>query len=127
MRVAFLLSTESHEVPVATIVRLVIILSGISGVAFIVTDMLKMWQIVNPAFSPAWFIVPFNMLFLTREAVNSSWGRKSGRISATTRKYMGRAIETLIILLFIILLVSIPFVWTGVIDTVSGRAGAVTF
>lgn len=111
----------------SNIVRFVLALLGISGAAFIVTDMLRNWKIVNSAFSPAWLIIPLNVLFISREVVNSAWIRQSGKISAKTLRYMSRALEILVIFLFIILLVSIPFVWNGAIDTVSGSADAVIF
>ena len=111
----------------SNVIRLVIALLGISAVGFVVIDMLKKWQLLNQTISPTWIIVPLYGLFLSKELINSAWMKNNRYVSEETLTYMGRAVEILLILIFFIIIISLPFIWIGAIETVSGSADAAGF
>jgi hypothetical protein len=105
------------------LVRIVICLFGLSLMGFLVADMLKEWQLIKTSLSPAWVIVPILLLFLAKELTHSPYVQDNPNLSPIAIAVVAKAIEGILIVIYILVLISVPFIWYGAIQTSIKSAG----
>lgn len=104
-------------------VRLTICLLGLSLMGFLVADILKEWHLLKPSLSPAWVIVPILLLFLAKEITHSSYVLDNPKLSPTVIAAITKIIETILVIIYILVFISVPFIWYGTIQTSIKSAG----
>ena len=103
--------------------RFVIAISGLAGLGIIVHEVLKKWQLVGPNRGILWTIVPLWVLWVLREASSSLWFRDKFRVPARLAGALTGVVSALLMILAILALISIPFLWFGIIEELAGKGG----
>ena len=100
--------------------RLLICLTGLTLMSFLVSDILKSWKMMGNTQSPLWVIIPIVSLFLAKEFVGSTYVRQSLGFSERVLGKVESSIGIVLIILSILVLISLPFIWFGAIQTTIG-------
>lgn len=96
---------------------------GLLGFGVIVAEMLKKWELISPQINPLWVVAPILILYGAKVAVNSAVVVNHPRISKKALSFMSKTIHILLIIALIATILSIPFVWYGVIEQAARTAG----
>jgi hypothetical protein len=97
--------------------RLAICLVGLSMMSTLFWDILKEWQFVSISLSPAWGIIPVLIVYIINELTYSSFIKDNPNLSPKIFYTLDRIFENLLLILGILLIISVPFVWFGAIET----------
>ena len=103
--------------------RYIIALLGLTGFGVIATELFKKWHFVSKTTSPIWIIVPILILFICNEFIKSSYVKNNPKFSHGSTSRVVTIINTILIILCILALISIPFIWYGTIEELAGREG----
>ena len=103
------------------IFRYSFVLFGLAGLGIIAAEILRKWQIVNINANPIWIVSPIFILFFCKEIFNSSYIRNKQIFSKRQTEIALKLINTILVILAIIILISIPFIWYGTIEELAGR------
>ena len=102
-------------------------LLGFTVFGVIVTEVLKKWQLVSKDLSPVWAIGPLLLLFMTKKATNSPYFRTHSKLSPVVLNTSERPVEIILIVLAILAIISLPFLWFGVIEEAAREANVGKF
>lgn len=102
--------------------RILIASSGIAGFGVIVGEVLKKWQLIDAAASILWVICPILLLFWCNELLHSAFLRKQEKIRPLTYRVLTRTIKALLLIGFLVLVASVPFLWYGAIKELAVKA-----
>ena len=91
-------------------------LLGLSGFGVIVAEVLKKWHFISEGFSIAWVIAPILTLFIVQQAIQSSYVRRNFNLSPLIVSRSRTIINIILVILGILALISLPFLWYGVIE-----------
>jgi hypothetical protein len=91
-------------------------LAGLFGFGVIATEVLKKWQYISQSTSPLWIIAPIWALFIIKQATQSPAWREKLHLSPQVIQRSTTIINAILILLGLIALISLPFLWYGVIE-----------
>ena len=105
------------------IIRIVANLLGLAGLGTIVTAVLKKWELVGHTIPTTYIILPILCLYLCREALQARWIRESQAGTQGPARTLGRIVNFLLVLISILVCLSIPFLWFGVIEELAGSGG----
>jgi hypothetical protein len=97
--------------------RLAICLVGLSMMSTLFLDILKEWQFVNLSLNPAWVIIPVSFVYIINELTYSPFIKDNPNLSPKVFYTLDRIFENLLLILGILLIISVPFVWFGAIET----------
>ena len=98
-------------------------LLGLSFFGFMVAEILKKWQLIDKSLSPVWVIVPILILFVVKKVTDSPYIRNNSKLSPNILNSSAVIINIILIILGILAIISIPFLWFGVIEETAGKAG----
>ncbi len=104
--------------------RFVIAIAGLAGLGIIVHEVLKKWQLIGAERGIFWTIVPLWALLALREASSSLWFREKFRMPTRLAGALTGVVSALLVVLAILALISIPFLWFGIIEDLAKRGGA---
>ena len=90
-------------------------LVGFAGFGIIVTEILKKWQLISKTLSPVWFITLMWLLFIVKKAPLSPFLTDRLHLSPDVVKRMAGVINIIWIIFAICAVISLPFLWYGVI------------
>jgi hypothetical protein len=93
-----------------------ICLLGLCGFGIIVFEIMKKWQFIDSSLSPVWIVAPILILFSIRQASTSSYWIKKLHLAPVVVKHITLAINLILIILGLLALISVPFLWFGVIE-----------
>jgi hypothetical protein len=105
------------------LLRFISYLIGLSGFGIIVAEVLKKWQLISENLSLLWVIVPILILFVVKEVTNSAYIRNNLKLSPKILNASAKMINIILIILSILVIISIPFLWFGVIEETARSAG----
>ena len=91
-------------------------LLGLSFFGFMVAEILKKWQLIDKSRSSVWVIVPILIIFLVKKVTASPYIRNNSILSSNTLHALAVIINIILIMLGISAIISIPFLWFGVIE-----------
>lgn len=106
------------------IIRFATALLGLAGLGIIVHEVLKKWQLIDPHRGIIWTVVSLWMLFICREVTRSVYFRERLRLSSRLAAALTAMVNALLIILTILAVVSIPFLWFGIIEDLARGGGA---
>ena len=106
-----------------TFVRFCATIAGLAGLGIIVHEVLKKWQLIAPGRGILWTIVPLWVLFVVKEATASNWLREQARLPPRLVSALTSAVSVVLIILAVMTLISIPFLWYGVIEELASGDG----
>lgn len=106
----------------ASIFKFIASLLGLSGLGVIIAEVLKKWQFINATLNPIWVVLPVLMLYLTKRATRASFVRNRAHFPPGVLKNAVTIINAILIILFILTVISIPFVWFGAIEETTRQA-----
>ena len=104
--------------------RFVIATAGLAGLGLIVHEVLKKWQLIGADRGILWTIVPLWALLALREASSSLWFREKVRMPMRLAGALTGVVSALLVVLAILALISIPFLWFGIIEDLAQGGGA---
>ena len=104
-------------------IRYIIALLGLSGFGIIVAEILKKYHLVSKTTNPFWIIVPILILFMCNEIFKSPYLKNNPKFSPDTLDRVVKTINTILIIICVLALLSIPFIWYGTIEELAGRRG----
>jgi hypothetical protein len=96
-------------------------LLGLCGFGIIVFEILKKWQLFSSHLSPLWIIAPVLILFSVKQATTSPHWIHKLNLSPIVVKRLSILIKITWICLGILALISIPFLWFGVIEELASQ------
>ena len=96
-------------------------LLGVSGFGVIVAEVLKKWHFINEDLSIAWVIAPILTLFIVQQAVQSSYVRHYFNLSPHIVSRSRTIINIILVILGIFALISLPFLWYGVVEELASQ------
>ena len=105
------------------LLRFISCLIGLSGFGVIVAEVLKKWQLINKSLSFVWIIVPILILFVVTEVTNSPYIRNNSKLSPNILNITAVILNIILITIGILAIISIPFLWFGVIEETVVKAG----
>ena len=100
-------------------------ISGTIGLAcfgVVVAEILKKWELISPDLNPLWVVSAILLLFAAKECVFSSYVKDHWNVSPRIFKTSQKVVNIIWIILAVITLLSIPFIWFGVIEEMAGKA-----
>ena len=103
--------------------RFVIAIAGLAGLGIIVHEVLKKWQLIGADRGILWTIIPLWALLAFKEAAASLWFREKFRMPAGLAFALTSVVSALLVILAILALISIPFLWFGIIEELAGKGG----
>ena len=106
----------------ASIFKFIASLLGLSGLGVIIAEVLKKWQFINATLNPIWVVLPILILYLTKRAVRAPYFRNRAHLPLGVPKSAVTLINTILIILFILTVRSIPFIWFGAIEETARQA-----
>ncbi len=106
------------------IIRFAAAISGLAGLGIIVHGVLTKWQLIDPGRGTLWTIIPLWVLFVLKEASASPWFREKIRLPPPFAGALAGVVSVVLIILAVMALISIPFLWFGVIEELAGGGGA---
>ena len=98
------------------VLRIPVGLAGLSGLGVIVAEVLKKWQFIDSGASNLWAVGPILVLFLAHEALRSTRLGLKTKLSPQGYKALSITLKILLLIAFLAVLISIPFLWYGVIE-----------
>ena len=101
-------------------IRIVTAILGVAGLGIIVHEVLKKWQLIGPDRGILWTIVPLWALLALKEASTSPGFRMPPRLAGV----LASVVNAFLIILAILALISIPFLWFGIIEDLARGGGA---
>jgi hypothetical protein len=101
--------------------RNIFILLGLSGFGIIVYEILIKWEFLGRNYSFLWVIVPILILFVCKSFINSTYIRNHPKFSPTMTKRIVSTINIVLTVVTILIIISIPFLWYGVIKELAGK------
>ncbi len=107
-----------------TTFRFFIAISGLAGLGIIVHEVLKKWQLIGSQRGIFWSILPLWGLLALREASTSRWFRDKCRMPPRLAGALAGVVSALLVILAILALISIPFLWFGIIEDLAKGGGA---
>lgn len=105
-------------------IRFVIAISGLAGLGIIVHEVLKKWQLMGPGYGILWTIIPLWTLLALKEASTSRWFREKFGMPARLAGALTTVVSAFLIILAILALISIPFLWFGIIEDLAKGGGS---
>ncbi len=106
-----------------TLIRFSATIAGLAGLGIIVHEVLRKWQLVDPGRGILWTIVPMWVLFVVKEATASTWLKEQARLPPRLVSALGGVVSAVLIILAVMALISIPFIWFGVIEELASGGG----
>jgi hypothetical protein len=97
-------------------------LLGLSFFGFMVAEVLKKWQLIDKSFSSVWVIVPILIIFVVKKVTGSPYIRNNSILSPNIVHASAVIINIILIILGILAIISIPFLWFGVIEETAKNA-----
>lgn len=91
-------------------------LLGLAGFGIIIFEILKKWQLISTGLSPIWIIVPIWMLFSAKQVTKSHYWTNEFNLSPIVVKRITIFVNLILITLGLLALISLPFLWFGVIE-----------
>ena len=104
-------------------IRFFIAISGLAGLGIIVHEVLKKWQLIGPDRGILWTIVPLWALLALKEASTSPGFRERFRMPPRLAGVLAPVVNAFLIILAILALISIPFLWFGIIEDLAKGGG----
>lgn len=101
---------------IKSILWLLFCLSGLLGFGVIVAEVLKKWHFISKRLNILWVIAPILVLFIVKQATQSTYLRTRLNLSPNYVNRSQTAINIILIILGILALISLPFLWYGVIE-----------
>jgi hypothetical protein len=95
---------------------------GLAGLGVIIAEVLKKWQFISASLNPVWVVMPILTLYITKIVTHSSCLRNRRNLPPNVLKGAVAIINIILILLFILAVLSIPFVWFGAIEETARSA-----
>ncbi len=106
-----------------TVVRHVTAVAGLAGLGVIIHEVLQKWHLVSQGRGILWSIIPLWLLYVLKESLSSQWCRESARLPPPFYSVLAAGVRALLIVLGILALISIPFLWFGVIEELATGGG----
>ena len=106
-----------------TLFRLITGGIGLSGFGVIVAGVLKKWHLIGNTVDAIWIIIPVLVLFVCREVANSYHMRKILKLSSNVENNLGIIVNILVLIISVLAVISIPFLWFGVIEELAKKGG----
>ncbi len=112
------------ETKFGKISRLIACILGLLGFSVIIAECLNSFELFDFRVKIAFVAVPLLLVFLLSELVHNILKKKMDSSAAGKKKYqrLVTIYNLILFLLFIALVVSIPFLWWGVIEKLAGMA-----
>jgi hypothetical protein len=104
-------------------IRIVVTLSGLAGLGVIVHEVLKKWQVIGPTVGVFWTIAALWFLLACREATRSARFHARLGLAAQPARGITAAVNIVLTILAILALISIPFLWFGIIRELARGGG----
>lgn len=105
------------------IIRVVTTLAGLAGLGIIVHEVLKKWQWFDGGRSILWTIAPLWNLFICKETATATYFQERFKLSPRVAGALKATLNGILIVLAILALVSIPFLWFGIIEELAKGGG----
>ena len=96
-------------------------LLGLCGFGVIVAEVLKKWHFIREDLNVVWVIAPILILFIVKQATQSSYARHHLNLSPRVVDRSSTVINILLVILAIFALISLPFLWYGVIEELAAQ------
>ena len=106
-----------------TFIRFVTTIAGLAGLGIIVHEVFKKWQLIGPGRGILWTVIPLWILFALKEASVSLWFREKSRLPPRLVGALAGVVSVVLIILAVMALISIPFLWFGVIEELAKGGG----
>jgi hypothetical protein len=90
-------------------------LFGISGLCFILVEVLKHFNVVGEAFRFFWVAIPLGILYSLKALNDADRLRRHLRLKPDALKFFDNTYNTLLIIFAVIAVIAIPFFWYEVI------------
>ena len=106
--------------------RFISYLSGLLGLSFfgfMVAEILKKWQLIDKSLSSVWVIVPILIIYIVKKVTASPYIRNNSILSPNVLHALAVIINIILIILGISAIISIPFLWFGVIEETARNTG----
>jgi hypothetical protein len=106
--------------------RVISYLSGLLGLSFfgfMVAEILKKWQLIDKSLSSVWVIVPILIIYIVKKVTASPYIRNNSILSPNILHALAVIINIILIILGISAIISIPFLWFGVIEETARNTG----
>jgi hypothetical protein len=94
---------------------------GIGALGFVVAEILHRWQILSNAIRPLWIALGLLGLFGLHELFHSHFFQTHPRLAPQTPKKALSLMNTLLVILALLAIVSIPFLWYATIESLAQR------
>ena len=91
-------------------------LLGLSFFGFMVAEILKKCQLIDKSLSSLWVIVPILIIFVVKKVTDSPYIRENSILSPNILHVSAVIINIILIILGILAIISIPYLWFGVIE-----------
>jgi hypothetical protein len=96
-------------------------LLGLAGFGVIVVEILKKWNLISRSLSPIWVTAPILVLFIAKLAAHSPYLRTRLNLSPNYVNRSQTVINIILVILGILALISLPFLWYGVIEELAAQ------
>ena len=104
------------------LLKFIVSLLGLSGLAVIITEVFKKWGFISTTLSPVWVVIPVLMLYIAKKITHYSYIRNRTNLPPNLLKSASAVINAILIILFILTVIAIPFVWFGAIEESARKA-----
>ncbi len=101
---------------IKSILWLLFCLSGLLGFGIIVGEVLKKWHFISQSLNIVWVIAPILILFIAKQAFQSTYLRTRLNLSPQFVQRSTTIINIIWVILGLMALISLPFLWYGVIE-----------
>ncbi|MDJ0986227.1 MAG: hypothetical protein QNJ26_11850 [Desulfobacterales bacterium] len=96
-------------------------LLGLSGFGVIVAEVLKKWHFISEDLSVVWVVAPILILYIVQQATQSSYVRRYFNLSSHFVSRSRTIINIILVILGVFALISLPFLWYGVIEELASQ------
>ncbi len=114
---------NGSPVQINTMIRLALTIAGLAGLGVIVHEVLLKWQLIGPRRGILWSILPLWALFVLKEISITRWFGEGLRLSPRVAAALAGAVNLLLIVLAVAAMISIPFLWFGIIEELAKGGG----
>ena len=101
---------------IKSILWFIFCLLGLFGFGVIVSEVLKKWHFINQSLNILWVIAPILILFIAKQALHSAYLIARLNLSPQFVHRSTTTFNIILVILGILALISLPFLWFGVIE-----------